>query len=611
MAGMKQTSEHLKYRVRNAFRNLSISRKLMMFYVPMMLAAVTVCLMQFGSAIKNNALEEVCKSRVDLLKNVSDKITGINQTVISVSNSYLFDNNVRSFLRYSEDESVPEHNQRYRRVQDSVTQQHNVFLTVPFHTTIYGFAADAYVTNSQYGTKERDTERVTEYQKLLGEQYTRLVWTGISQIEGTAFLSAVRYVMDVDTGQPVGMMIFDFEEALWAEAYEEYLNEGEVISVVDEDGDILSSSEKKKVGSNIAEQTVFGEIIGFSEGYFTDSSQDAMVCFMKNPDLSWYMVSETKQSGLVTYYSIMFRYLFYFCLVLGGIFFIVTVLITYYISSPIQKLIGKMKAYHSDVGQAVENSGQNSTESLGDEVLYLKYEYENMIDRINHLLEQIEREQAEKRTYELKALQNQINPHFLYNTLHSIRYLNQIGDQKKTEQTIMALVRLLHGLFNKTVPEHTVGDEIRFLKDYILIQQVRYGNNFEVEFDCREDLHLCKLSRLILQPIVENAVFHGLSGYDEGGIIWISMERKQDMLEIQVKDNGIGFDKDKVKDRTEDIPTHGIGLENIRNRLKLRYGEGKYAFSIDSTPGHGTVVKLSIPFIERRDVDGNESDHCR
>jgi hypothetical protein len=209
---------------------------------------------------------------------------------------------------------------------------------------------------------------------------------------------------------------------------------------------------------------------------------------------------------------------------------------------------------------------------------------------INPMLAQIISEQEQKRSYEILALQNQISPHFLYNTLQSIRFLNRRGEQEKLEKTTLALVRLLSNLFVKNSPPHTLKDELDLVKDYVYIQQMRYGENFKVEYDFDENDMECAMDKLILQPIIENAIFHGLSDIEEGGLISITGRRRGGRFRIKIADNGIGL---------ESIPgdtmlRQGIGLENIQNRLRLLYNSD-HLFKLEFPPSGGALVTIEIP----------------
>jgi two-component system, LytTR family, sensor kinase len=191
---------------------------------------------------------------------------------------------------------------------------------------------------------------------------------------------------------------------------------------------------------------------------------------------------------------------------------------------------------------------------------------------------------------QLKALRNQLQPHFLFNTLHSISTLMLTNVQAADAMLVRLSDLLRMSLENNTVQETTLNREMQFVRGYLEIEKMRFGDRLKVRSEVHPDTLDARVPHLLLQPLVENAIRHGTSRRVEGGEIWITAVRQNDDLHIEVGDNGPGFSPDH-----EWNAKHGLGLNATRERLRVLYGEHQ-RLDIHSTPGWGTIVSVQIPF---------------
>lgn len=231
------------------------------------------------------------------------------------------------------------------------------------------------------------------------------------------------------------------------------------------------------------------------------------------------------------------------------------------------------------------------------EVQELAKTYNYMLDDIEKYIAELMNTQQEKRKSEIKALQMQINPHFIYNTLASIKMLVYQNDTEKTITTIDAFISLLRNTINNTDELVTISQEIENLRNYMRIIQARYGETVQIEFYVSRSCQNCEIPKLILQPFVENAFFHG---YPSGqkGTIQINIEKKEDILKIRILDDGVGLKTDT--DNTVSLHVKkkehfsGIGIRNIRERLQLLYGQNQ-SLTIENSRLGGTMVTIQLP----------------
>ena len=302
---------------------------------------------------------------------------------------------------------------------------------------------------------------------------------------------------------------------------------------------------------------------------------------------------------------------------------LISSLIARNITLPIQKLRDSMKSVQKG------NFDIEDIEVISDnEIGSLTRSFNVMTHRIWELMEQNVKEQEQKRKIELKALQSQINPHFLYNTLESITWM--IEAQKNEEAVIMIseLAKLLRVSLSRGKTIIPVKDELQHSRSYMNIQLVRYKERFQMEFQTDKEIEDYCIVKLVIQPILENAIYYGVGNMDEDdeGKITVRGEKKEDDIYIIIEDNGMGMRKEVLENILKDnnkVPKHGsgVGVINVHSRIQLMFGE-QYGLEIYSEPDEGTRVVIHIPaipytkenaeqlemqkYIQGRDVDEKE-----
>lgn len=278
-------------------------------------------------------------------------------------------------------------------------------------------------------------------------------------------------------------------------------------------------------------------------------------------------------------------------LILAIIVFILTLLVSIFVSKKISKpiiyLIGEIKKTDKKLYKI------KSLPQASSEIQILTKEYNNLIDRIFVLTEYIEKKEEQKRTYQVKALQSQINPHFLYNTLDTILWLVEFGENEKAIKVTKNLGMLLRNSLNIDEDFVKLDKEIEHAKNYLDIQKIRYDNKFTYEFIKKIETSSLYVPKLILQPIIENAIYHGIREKKSKSYIKIIVEKNSEFLIIKIIDNGLG-----PKEKKENIPTKlgGIGMENVNYRIKLLCGE-KYNLKMQRENGE-TIVTYKLKIIK-------------
>ena len=243
------------------------------------------------------------------------------------------------------------------------------------------------------------------------------------------------------------------------------------------------------------------------------------------------------------------------------------------------------------------------------EVEHLSHSVQSMISTMRHLMEDVLHQEEEKRRSELDVLQSQINPHFLYNTLDSVVWMTENGRTQEAVVMLTALARFFRISLSKGSNIIPIGDEIEHARNYLTIQKMRYKNKFSADISVEPGVEKLYTIKLIIQPILENAIYHGMEYADGDGEIHIRAFREGETVVIEVEDNGPGMSEEIVEQllkptRDVSVPKakgSGIGFRNVHQRIQLTFGSA-YGLTIRSEPDNGTVVRICLPVLEEEDA---------
>ncbi len=271
-------------------------------------------------------------------------------------------------------------------------------------------------------------------------------------------------------------------------------------------------------------------------------------------------------------------------------------LFSYLFTKPVKKLTDAMRDFEDNASGFVFEPITGAVE-----VNRLSDSFEHLVKRIQQLMEEVKREENTLRKTELKALQAQINPHFLYNTLDSISWMCEEGKNADAVMMVNALAKLFRISISRGKEMIPIEKEVQHAECYLQIQKFRYTNQFDYKFEVQESCKQYLCNKITLQPLIENALYHGLNMIDEGHIIIRIFEDQDDVI-LEVEDNGVGMSEEQISELFENDITdkHGIGVKNVNDRIKIYFGE-KYGITIRSELDEGTCVSIRIPKITEDD----------
>ena len=373
------------------------------------------------------------------------------------------------------------------------------------------------------------------------------------------------------------------------------LGNGGYIYLMDSKGEIIWHPKFELIASGRVKENnlvAAGYDDGSREEVFNGTSQTVVTKTVGYT--GWKLVGVIKGTGISLNMLKTRLFIVFVILLIIFIVIIINSYISFRVTNPIRELEKSVKALEEgNLDADIYMGGSYEVQHLGKSVQDMKF-------RIKGLMQDIVNEHEEKRKSEFDSLQAQINPHFLYNTLDIIVW--QIENEKQSEavHTVTALARFFRLSLGKGKNIVTVKDEIDHVKNYLMIQHMRFKNKFDYEFDIAEDVLELPSLKLMLQPLAENAIYHGMEFMDGDGLITIKAWREENELYLSVADNGLGMTEDKVemiltgKSSSGNGRGSGIGVKNVNERIKLYFGEA-YGLTIDSEPDEGTKVTIHLP----------------
>lgn len=416
--------------------------------------------------------------------------------------------------------------------------------------------------------------------------------TSLWRIMGTNNrICVAKAILDLSTMKPIGYINIIYENNYFSDVLQDdSINYNCGAYIVDAQGQITSANDEEYLG--IQFPVTLDELNNIDKSYYDILRESE----------SFYYIGDTMQNGWTLVqtvsvkdfyrdlnrilYSVVFAVIF----ILGISFFFVRI-VTSRITNPTRELLESMKKLGKN------GKYPRVKVSSFDEIGLIGTEYNKMAAHIETLIEKVYKMELTQKQAELEFLQMQINPHFLYNTLDTISWLALDKGNSEISDIAIALAELLRATIKKQ-GFISLREELKTVKDYLLIQEERFGDKITVHYDVSEEAYNCLVPNFILQPLIENAVIHGLEPKVEKGMLQICIHLEQDHLDFLISDDGVGMTEQEIAhfyEKCEEGDTKQfIGLKNVYRRLILCYGE-ESRLHIESTKNKGTKVSFLIP----------------
>ncbi|OBZ14998.1 histidine kinase [Bacillus sp. FJAT-27264] len=415
-----------------------------------------------------------------------------------------------------------------------------------------------------------------------------------------AVLSCGRMLKSFGSNESLGYLVIDIMEPALADKYDKVLQyPGGETYLLDSSGYVISSTPSKVQVGTLLNKSYVSEVLSGKKGYFheEDGATDKVVIYDTSEATRFKVVSAVPVKAL-TQESASIRNFTIFIILSGMLVsYCLAYLLADYLTMPLRKLRYLMKQVERGFLDVSFSS------KYKDEVGQLGSSFNQMIHRIKQLIDQVYEKQLKVQEAEIKAIQAQFTPHFLYNALDSINWMARIHGIDAISRTAISLGDLLRFSIHRGNHIIPFREDFKQINNYLTIQRLRHGDKIEMELELEDEILELYTPKLLIQPLVENAVIHGLEMKDGPGRLRITGSLEKEFVCVTVEDDGIGFELDGQGNiavssepamGTPALAHTGIGLSNLKHRLKLHFGD-TYHFEMTSSPSLGTKVCIRIP----------------
>ena len=328
-------------------------------------------------------------------------------------------------------------------------------------------------------------------------------------------------------------------------------------------------------------------------------------------DIQHYIFCQTESMGVIT--ENLHKETVDFIVIASVMLIILTIMVTMGTYVTVSGIMEPVNELHVATSRMAEGDFEARARiSSKDELAALGVSFNKMAESMEALIEEIKEDEQKMRRMDLRLLQEQINPHFLYNTLDTIVWLIESNETDDAVEMVVTLSNFFRTVLSKGKEMITIKEEEQHIKNYLDIQKMRYGDIMEYNISMDAVIYDYKIHKLTLQPIIENALYHGIKYKRAKGYVHVTGEKEGNHIRLRVRDNGVGMDEDELLRLRESISKpcretdKGFGLANVNERIKNYYGT-EYGISIYSTKGKGTIVEVTIPAIKAEEEgDGVE-----
>lgn len=537
--------------------------------------------------------EKFSITNAKVMDQVKDSFENYNYSIVVASNHILQSGSIKKILT-EEGTNVQKLN-AYYSLSQQIKRIETGFDTYEPGIIVTGINGTIYATDRTYWPITDDELKTGNITHNTLKQPKRLMYQYDERTdkEDGQYIVTTKALMERTSGSVYGTMYFAIKESEFRKFYSSYTSPGNHVFLVSKSGVIMSSDQSNMIGKHSEELLQYAqETEAESKEYIIEDflGKEQILLMEYLPSFEMYMFNVIDKN--VTFGNLIDKK--QIVLISMGIVFVALIIVflaSRRMTNSLSRLVKQIEnTSKHEFDEYVTVSGTYETRQIG-------HAFNSMLDELHEYVDQLVISQKNQRNAELEALQQQINPHFLYNTLTSIKFMVQHGGKEESEETFNALISLLQNTIGNVSETITVKQEIDNLKNYVLINQKRYGDTIKVNYfitsDCM-DLHIPKL---ILQPFMENSFFHGFIRKSEGYInvlVW----QDGNTLICEVLDNGDGMevseDSTLPDTKRKKQQFSGVGVRNVHERIQLIYGE-QFGVTISSTLGEGTKVRITLP----------------
>ncbi len=575
--------------IKKVFLNTSIRSKMLIIFMVFMLFYVIISAVIYVNIIKTETLSQVRQRSHETTELIRTNINTLIDNANNVSKMMTTSSLIRAYLA-SDNPS--------RSLTKSANEvMFNIHITFPNIDSIYLYDLYGSVLRTNKNLTVSSVEDVKaapwfdELVKLNGGYKIAInAESTLKTYSGKNLVSVMRILNDLDSLKPIGVLVLNISQDSLSEVINETGENGGSSFI------ILDANNNPVIKNDAAYEMYNPYLVKTSDYEDIISIDNKRLLVFKSvmPDTGWKIISCTSLSSKSPVIQTLNLLYVFFIGITIFLFIVASLFTANFITSPIKKLINSMQGVANGVFKRVSYNTGN------DEIGELKNNYNLMIMEINNLIIKLLNEEKKKRKFELDVLNEQIKPHFLYNTLDNIAYLALSGNNQTVYEAVNALGSFCRISLSKGSEVISLENEVRQIQNYLLLQKLRYGEMISDEYNISPDTNQIRILKNILQPLVENSIYHGIRPSGEPGYIRTSAQINEGYLILSVEDNGVGMDEQEINSISDENLAGNqasFGLRGTIQRLKIHYGTDEI-YMVESSKYSGTKITLKIPLEE-------------
>ena len=567
--------------MKKRFLSLGLRKKIQFLFLCTMIVCILFCSGIFYLILENQMQQSIADKEISNRTAISNNLDSTMKSINSISRLTMLRSTVRTFL-LAESNSTP-------RTRNALQEIHDILNTFNLSCNVVILRMDGQCLNTGPGITYVNTGKIFETEwldEVMAQKGNYVIKAGTRDAFRSnigEMVSFVRVINDINTQKPIGILAINLPSRFFEQAYEGLSGETSHFALYDTSGSLICKDNESTFSSlnpeNLLQNTREETDKLFYKSIFTcDTLGDSH--FILASRLEVRILDGLPAKLLVA--------LIIGAFILLAFMWLINTYIAKNVIYPIQRLVDSMAEVQNGWLHRVSMNVND------DEIGLLKNSYNAMLIEINQLIEELLQKEKTLRMAELDALQEQMKPHFLYNTLDMIRYMALENRTDEVYNMLETLGNFYRRFLSKGSTDLSLGEEIEIVKSYLTLQRTRFEDIFTDEYEIEEGLSSIRVPRLILQPLVENSIYHGIRPKGEHGVIRVTVKRQEDFLFLSIYDNGIGMSAHQRELLFSGKDSRSFGFQGTIERIRYYY-KTEDVFEIHSVEGEYCEIILKLP----------------
>lgn len=567
--------------MKKRFLSLGLRKKIQFLFLCTMIVCILFCSGIFYLILENQMQQSIADKEISNRTAISNNLDSTMKSINSISRLTMLRSTVRTFL-LAKSNSTP-------RTRNALQEIHDILNTFNLSCNVVILRMDGQYLNTGPGITYVNTGKIFETEwldEVMAQKGNYVIKAGTRDAFRSnigEMVSFVRVINDINTQKPIGILAINLPSRFFEQAYEGLSGETSHFALYDTSGSLICKDNESTVSSlnpeNLLQNTREETDKLFYKSIFTCDTLG---------DSHFILASRLEVRILDGLPAKLLAALIIGAFILLAFMWLINTYIAKNVIYPIQRLVDSMTEVQNGWLHRV------SMNVSDDEIGLLKNSYNAMLIEINQLIEELLQKEKTLRMAELDALQEQMKPHFLYNTLDMIRYMALENRTDEVYNMLETLGNFYRRFLSKGSTDLSLGEEIEIVKSYLTLQRTRFEDIFTDEYEIEEGLSSIRVPRLILQPLVENSIYHGIRPKGEHGVIRVTVKRQEDFLFLSIYDNGIGMSAHQRELLFSGKDSRSFGFQGTIERIRYYY-KTEDVFEIHSVEGEYCEIILKLP----------------